>query len=376
MFILILGFLVGFLISFIPGFHPNNVANITSISSDESFFYILALYAANSLLALSTAAIFLVTDDRTGFLQLPFQKLTRKKSFGYAIALLMTSSVISLFFTLLVSPLMMFLYPNLNGLVFYMPIFVACFSAYAIVTERNSLIALLYFLLTGVVGYFALSSLKQPHLVMFSSLFGLPTCVLFLLSNPSARVSLNLSHFKWSIRFIMKKPYLIAVALFLSFIAELIPAVSSDSQLAFLASPFVSGDASMLVLVSSISSSHQLTTLVALSSIQTTRTGLAKNISLHGIPSAIDFFLYVILACTALGLGIFFLRGIDIKHLKPLALLGITTVFVIIFLTEGSQGVIFFTAFSLLGFFPMYFHTRRFTGMGCIIFPYLINHLL
>lgn len=372
----IVTFLIGIIISLIPSFHPSNIAHLFQYSNNKEFL-IAILYSSNLIFSIVISAIFLIPDSSTNLIPLPAQRLVKRNKANIAILLIISSIIISAFLTIVLIPVLSTLYIFINKNLLSITLFfiVLIFSTYSVLSEKNKLFAFFYFFITGSFGILAISLLQNPLLTIFSSLFGISS-IITSQEIVLKKIKRKSQHFSKISKVLSRNFLIFFIAILLSFFAEFLPTIGSDSQLAFLVFPFLKNDYQAIILLAAISSSHLITTLVSNFSISLKRTAFSLQIgnidsSLLLISLTLTIFLTFLVSSKIVFLALNKIKKITISNnLKKLFLV----ILIILNLYFNSFLSLFFMLlFYILGLLPYFYGIKRFLGMGAITLNYLIS---
>ena len=180
----IIGILAGILTGLFPGIHVNLVAVAILASAPFLLQYFPAIIIASFLVAMAIVhtfldtipAIFLgVPEEETALSILPGHEMLLKGKGYEAIRLTVIGSLFGIFIILFISPLYLLFLPKYypafqNGMAYIL----IAVSAFLILRDDKKLFSFILFMLSGILGIFALSltAINQPLFPLLSGLFG------------------------------------------------------------------------------------------------------------------------------------------------------------------------------------------------------------
>ncbi len=280
-FAIFLGILLGILTGLTPGLHINLVA-LLLVSFN---FNINPIFLAIIIFALSITHTFLdsipsiylgAPDPSQALNVLPGHKLLLKGKAHYAVYLTLIGSFLALAFSMSLFPLfflfLKFFYGVIRENLKYILFIVL---AYIIFKQKDSLKALIFFLLSGSLGLLVLNmpQLNNPLFHLLSGLFGIST--LFFSLNQG-----KIPNQKFDFKINLNDLRAIPVALVMGFIAAFLPGLGS-AQSAMIGSALIKKirDKDYLVLVGGINTANMLMSLVSIYVINKARNGSIIAIS-------------------------------------------------------------------------------------------------
>ncbi|MEM3373032.1 MAG: tripartite tricarboxylate transporter permease [Candidatus Anstonellales archaeon] len=369
-------FLVGIIFSLIPSFHPSNIAPLFQYAHNKEFL-IAILYSSNLIFSIVISSIFLIPDSSTNLIPLPAQRLVKRDKANIAIMLIISSIIIASILTILLIPVLSNMYYFINKNVLSISLFfiVLIFSSYSILAESNKLIAFFYFLITGLFGILAINLLQNPFLTIFSSLYGVSS-IITSQEIVFKKIRKKFNFFSKISKIMLTNFPIFFIAILLSFLAEFLPTISSDSQLAFLFFPFLKNDYQAIMLLAAISSSHLITTLISNFSISLKRTAFSIQIGnidsfLLLISMSLTIFITFLISSIIISFALTKIKKLKISHnFKKFFLV---VLILLNFFYNSITGLFFMLFFYILGLIPYFFGIKRFIGMGSITLNYLIS---
>jgi putative membrane protein len=381
---LLLGFLFGVVSGLLPGLHPNNIIPIVLTLSflfnplDISVILISA-GVINSFVNFIPSIIFGAPDDSNVLSVLPGHKLLLQGKGLEAIKVSVTGSLGGVFFALLILPLFVLIFPKIYLLIRpYLYFILSAVSLYMIVTEKGfkKVLALIVFILSGLLGFFVLNSSDKYLLPLLSGLFALPG--LFLAFRNKVKIP-PIGNSEDKVKFDLKS---IVVGGLGGILAGLLPGIGAAQSTAIVNQIFrKSGDEkTFLSSIGSLTSSDFIYSILALWIIGNARSGIAVAI---GNILEINFqyvlvFITVIVLSSIFG---YFLTLIISKKLIPklikinYSFVSIAIMIFIIFLVfvfSGIVGLLVTFVSSLIGLVAVKSGIKRSICMACLILPTII----
>ncbi len=362
---LIIGLLLGLISSILPGVHINTFAQFfAEITSVQSVLISIGVF---SVLGVLPSIVFGVPDPDTIGSFFPIQSLMSEGALRKAVILIILASLVSV----ALSSLVMLLVPNIvvdfyNFIKIFIPVILGLFISYSFFFSGWS--NRLVILLSSVFGLIILNiNLDNVLLPTFAGLFAIP----FLLS-------LNSSSYPRQVKQKFTFPWQYALlGTFLGLVSAVLPAVSSPGQLAIIASPFLTGPVSFLVLSTSILVSKYIFAVPMKTELFKPRVGAYNFIDF----TTIDFIFIVfgvVFACLFLYLIINFLSKfkLTVKNSKYISFILIAYLIFLIFVSQGFVGLLVLLSASLLGIYSQKLKTKKTHLMNVIIFPTFLRYII
>ena len=381
---LLLGFLFGVVSGLLPGLHPNNIIPIVLTLSflfnplDISVILISA-GVINSFVNFIPSIIFGAPDDSNVLSVLPGHKLLLQGKGLEAIKVSVTGSLGGVFFALLILPLFVLIFPKIYLLIRpYLYFILSAVSLYMIVTEKGfkKVLALIVFILSGLLGFFVLNSSDKYLLPLLSGLFALPG--LFLAFRNKVKIP-PIGNSEDKVKFDLKS---IVVGGLGGILAGLLPGIGAAQSTAIVNQIFrkTGDEKTFLSSIGSLTSSDFIYSILALWIIGNPRSGIAVAI---GNILEINFqyvlvFITVIVLSSIFG---YFLTLIISKKLIPklikinYSFVSIAIMIFIIFLVfvfSGIVGLLVTFVSSLIGLVAVKSGIKRSICMACLILPTII----
>lgn len=391
-----LGALAGLITGLLPGIHINLVATFLFINSPSLLLITTPIILAIFIISMTMMhtftdfipSIFLgAPDEDTALSTLPGHRLLLK-GYGYeAVRMTAIGCVFGTILVCLLSPLFIkgsqLAYPFLERSMIFVLIGL---SLILILTEKslkNKFLALLIFLLSGILGYFTLEMtiLKQPLFPLLTGLFGSSLLTMSFLQK------VKLPEQKIMKSRLEKKEIFTALGLsiFSSSLVSFLPGVGS-SQAATLASLFKKiKEKTFLILLGAINSITIILSFIALYSINKPRSGVAVFVGKF-LPNLTTNQLYTLLivallvSCLSYFITLFVAKKFSkiISKINYKKLCAFVLIFLIVLtpLLSGWIGLIVLAAGTFLGIFCSIIGAKKIFLMGSLILPVILWRIL
>jgi putative membrane protein len=371
----IAGVLMGLASGLLPGLHANTVVSaIANSGIDGSMMavVIISLFPANLITAFIPAIFFGVPEESTVVATLPGHRMLLA---GKGL-LALKAVLLSCGFAALLSCALFFISLDAFPVVYsalreHMEYVVLLLSGILILRSKNKALSLFFFLVSGMLGLFSLnSSMEDPFLPLFSGMFAMGTILNYrkkdMPEQKDGRVGLSFLKFS-------------AIGVFLGMIADLLPGISSPSQVATFSSlALPMNSIGYLAALGSISVSEAVFSLATTASIGKSRIGttvwLSKFIDIeNNLLLLISLFLISSAICV---LVLFLLRKkvamIGSMDFSKMNMILAAYLFILTFLLSGITGIAVFLVASGLGWVAFRSGVERTMLMGAVIVPTLL----
>jgi len=368
---ILLGSFLGLLIGLLPGMHTNTViAVLISLGLVNSNFGVLALsMLSGHILSSFFLSMFAnIADSDNVVSLLPTQRLIKAGKGDYALFVLLFSFGLSVLISYLLLPFANTIYGVIRPVFHLIRWLVPIISTLIIFRTKSIKNSLVFFLLSGIFGILVFNlNLTDPFLPMFSGMFALP----WILSKE--RDIEGNTHPKVTTSSELRLGIYIIVGVLLGMIADVIPGVSSPSQMAMLASYalFISTDG-FLALVVSTTVSEYIFSMLTLGVFNKARIGgVLLLFNSFKLDWKLMIFVFSISALISIVVFYFF-RKQFFTYIKYLWKFRYVTVFVIILGTlflDGLVGVVVLVVGYFVGLLTQKTRTERINLMGSIIIP-------
>ncbi|MCP4648116.1 MAG: hypothetical protein GY852_10370 [bacterium] len=375
MLLIILALFLGLLTGLIPGLHPNTLTSVLlslNIESPDLPFMIIAMFAVHSIIAY-IPSIFLGIPDSTVVLSvLPGHRMAMKGEGLKALTVMVVSAIFAVLLCITLFPVSQALYPivfpAIQPYLFHILIIA---SAILVLRSRNPLGALLIFILAGVIGKQAFSlGLPDPFLPLFTGMFAM--AAIFTYSNaklPEQKLPkrIDLSILKYA-----------ALGVFLGWIADLLPGISSPAQVAAFASIIVPfAGVAYLATIASIGVSESVFAFSTASTLDKARIGaIAEASSITPIQDALLPYLSIFIIGIAFACVLVYIFRPKIGEISKINFSIMNTMLaiyliLIVFLIDSLPGLMLFFVATALGYLCIRMNVERTILMGSIIIPTL-----
>jgi len=379
--VLIPVFLVGIITSLLPGLHPNSIGAILNpwLSSWPDWpFALVALLGVRMAMQFLPSILVGAPSGETGLSLLPGARMMREGRGLEAIMVCAWAVVAASAAALLLSPFLLPFFPDLFSFIKpWIGFLLVIASSVLIFSEgevKKAGLAFVVFSLAGILGILTLNlPLLDPLFCLFVGFFTMP---IFLMPESVVRSKQKRKTFPAIALEIL--PF-IALGVVLGGLADLLPGLSTPSQVAVFATLLVplSVPAHFLALVASIEASHTAFAFSASAAAGVARVGVVAMadqmvpVQMQTLPS----YLGVYALSVAVGAAALLLVG---KWLIPRwgkldwasmgRLIGIYLVFMVL-LNDGPLGLVVMACATALGLLAVRFGVRRTHVMGSLIAP-------
>ena len=376
-FYIVIGIILGLVAGFIPGVHSNTLIsflNSIGIPSEIFPYIIISLFGAYTVTSFVPSIFFGIPDDSSVLTVLPGQKLVKEGNGLLALKTVIFSIVFAALLSLAFFPFSLYLFPIIYSMFRpYMLFILIIVSLVLIAKTKKRLSSFFIFSLSGFLGYstFAIN-LPDPFLPLFVGMFAMSAIIGYSPSTvPKQKErTLDLSIVKY-----------IVFGVIGGFIADLIPGVSSPSQVAAFISiiiPFSS--LGYLSAISSVSVSEAIFALSSSASIHKSRIGaivwLNKFVDLSSFNTLYFYLIVLIFSILIASIVVFLLRSkiskIASMNFSKLNILIALYLILIIFFIDGLMGLAVLTSSTLLGYLTLKMDVKRTMLMGSIIIPTIL----
>jgi putative membrane protein len=391
---LLLGILFGIFTGLIPGIHVNTLGVLIVALSVYIIEYIDPIILACFIAAISITHTFLdfipgiflgSPDEDTALSILPGHSMLLEGKAHHAVKYTLYGSLLGLIIVLLLSPVFIWLLPHFYIYIKYAMFYILILaSIYLLLREKEKTLSFLVFLLAGILGISTFSlNIQESLLPMLTGLFGSSSLILSMLKKQKIPKQ-DTKNFKSDI----KKSSWIKIffaTTFASSICSFLPGLGSG-QAAVFASDIAKENKKheFLALLGSINTIVMGLSILALYSLDITRTGSAVSISqiLEEFPLYYIFILLGVILASGIAsffLGSFLSRFISKKITKlnykylSLVVLSLLAIFVLVF--SGPFGFLIFLVSTSLGIYTILAGARRTLLMGCLMLPVIIFYL-
>jgi putative membrane protein len=391
---LIAGIFFGLVTGLIPGLHVNTICVVALAMSEkiiglfgklEFSCFIISMSITNSFTN-AIPAIFLgaPSGETESLIILPGHRMLLEGKGNEAVNLTVLGSILSLFLSIILTPLLILLFVFINEAIKkYVGYVILGFVLFVTLKGNSKLKNMAFFLLSGILGIFSLGLNNDNVLLpLLSGLFGISSMVLSLNQNVLLPKQEKTGDLNINNKMVLKA--IIGASLVAS-IAAFLPGFGG-AQSAILAQTFLGnlGNEGFLVLTGGINTANMVISIDTFYSI-----GKARNGAIVAITSffeSINLNEMLIFLFTSLAIGGF--SGIvtvflSKKFSELMAKLNyrLILISIIVFLTaltfatSGLVGIIILISASALGICASLLTVGKNNLMGCLILPVLIYFL-
>lgn len=388
---LILGIIAGTFTGLSPGIHINLISSILLayfVSSNTSPIYYSTFIVSMSITHTFIdfiPSIFLGAPDEDTFLSvLPGHKLFLSGLGLQAAYLTLYGSLCGIIITLLISPLFIITLPIIYNIISsIIPFILILISIFICLRDKNILIAIMIFLLSGFLGLITFNlPIDQPLTPLLTGLFGLSSLITSIKSKTKI-VKQNISLLPSMTKKEWKNSIL--AALTISPIGSFLPGIGSGHAATIGSEVFKQTDKSFLFLNGAMNTIIMGLSFLTLYSIDKSRSGSAaiiklilKEINLSNLVLIIMTIL--ISGIVAFFIGLFLSKKIAVNIEKiSYSKLNISVILILIILNvivTNWIGLIVLATSTALGIFAISSDSKRINLMGCLIIPSIIYYLV
>jgi putative membrane protein len=377
----ILGSLAGIIIGLVPGLHCNLFAYIILLNNDLSVavFLFCSLLSSNIFEFLS-AAYLKVPKEGEVLLNDAFSRFLMNGRMNSAVKIIAYSSIITYSIAMILGVLV----GNIISLISdylgnYAWVLLLAISALIIVRQKRWLIALLFFLSSGILGIIAFNiNLNEPFLPLLSGMFGI-SALIFGAKKNSAPSQMERTAVESGFFDFLKVSI---IGIFSSIFMMLVPAIS-PSQIGFFSSNY-KNDELKVASMASINIADVILSLTTFFYIGKARNGTIEKIGQALTIGLKEYYLLIFFGFFALLLSCLISINVNKKLGKNTWLIGseyfkigiIIFVAFLAFFFDGFAGLFILIASSLLGFFLIKKNARPINLMGSIAVPTILFFIL
>ena len=381
---LTIGIIAGTITGLIPGIHTNLIGAI--LISMITSFYFNPTYTITFITSMAITHTFIdfipttflgCSDTTTELGILPSHELLKSKRGFEAVNLANKGSLIAIILTIIILPISIFiLKPTYSTIEKLIPYLLIIISILLISKEKNKILSLFIFLLTGLLGYSInqIENLTQPLLPLLTGLFGASN--IFLSLNNKTKIPKQIIT-KSKIE--MNQP--IISSLISAPICSFLPGIGS-SQAAIIGNTIKRNSKKQFLVLIGITNTFVMSfSLITLFLINKTRTGAAITIN-EILPTATtNYLILIIIITTITGIFAFHLTNkiariialnfnkINYKFLSYITLALLT---IIVLIISKTTGLLILAISTLTGIYTIKKGIRRTNMMGCLIIPTII----
>ena len=387
-FALLLGIAFGFLLGLAPGIHPNTTILLLPLflaigfSSLPLLIFLASMAITNAISDIIPSILLGAPDNELSVL--PGHRMLLLGQGYQAIKLSVIGSIGAIIFVTALMPIIFFGLPNLYAIIkpyiFLLLIFISAFLIYTEKGANKKAVALLCFLLAGIIGLFSQRLPIDNNLVLFPILSGFFGISMLLLQ---IKEKTEIPEQKEGELYISKKTINRSV-IFGSLggvLSGFLPGVGS-SQIAAIAT-IDKNDRSFLITNAAINAANALMAMLSLYLISKPRSGVAvmieqaMNIGFNEslIIIAVSLAAAGIAALLTLKSAKIFVKLIRKIDYSKISIAIITLLVFLTFLFTGFYGLLLLATCTALGIFVNLSGIRRGLLMGALIIPTILFYL-
>ena len=369
------GIFLGLISGFVPGIHSNTIIAILAslgFYSDDFACLIIGLFPAHLVASFIPSIFFGIPEQGSVIAVLPGQRLVLEGQGIVALKSVLVGVAFSALIAVALFAPSIEIYKVLYSLLSkHMAWIVFAILFILLIRSKNPLLSLLIVILSGAIGIVSLGSdMADKFLPMFSGMFAIGAILNYSKRDIPKQVdgSVGREVLKYSV-----------AGVFLGLLADLLPGVSSPSQVAVFATLMMPLQTiGFLVMISSIAISEGIFSLATSASIGKSRMGATATLSeLVNIENNIASLLILALVSISIVIVlIYFLRkrigglaSIDFSKANIILALYLLAIVAVL---DGFLGVVIFALASVLGFITIKLGVERTNLMGAVIIPTLL----
>lgn len=381
---LLLGILVGLITGLLPGLHPNTIAVLLlSISSLLLGFgqipllvFLVSLGITNSITDFIPSIILGAPEGANALSALPGHKMLMKGKGFNAIMLTVKGGVYSILFSLILLPLIILGLPLVYNIIKPSLAFVLILLSLSLITmEENKALALLFFILSGILGLVSMNLPIDSRYTLFPLLTGLFGFSL-LLNQLRTQSKVPRQSFEYKEKNTKKNALFGTIG---GFFSGILPGITPSQIAAFLNKE----NKEFLTIVGAITTTNILISFLAIKLISHPRSGIAvvlQQLMKIGYNEILIIIPVSIVSVTFASLSTISLSKIILKNIHKINYQALSYVVLIIlnigiFLATGIFGLFIAWTAALIGLSSLLYKIRRYTLMGSLIIPSILFYL-
>lgn len=366
------GALIGIIAGLIPGLHTNLLAVLIGgfgFPVLESVVFLSSMAVSRSVVDAIPTSFLGFSDDVVALS--PSARLLKKGEGVLSARLLIVGALIGGILCVLLIPVLIFVLPFLFSLIKDFLFWILLALVLFLLFRKNWFLSAIFFCLSGLLGFLALNSLREPLFPLLSGLFGASLLLSSLFSSsliPFQKLDVKISN-SWFSCFGVLSACLVT----------LFPGLS-PSQAASLIS--VRSEKKFLLILGGLGTADVIVSLVTFFALGKTRNGAV--VIIDRLVDAVSFDLFLALVASsllALGLScivawflsrqfVFVANWCDAKALSAVVLSGLFAVSIVL---SGWRGLLVLICGACLGILTQNLGVTKSHLMGCLLVPTLIN---
>ncbi len=385
---ILIGSLLGIITGLTPGVHINLVAALVlalsnfllKYTSEINLIIIITSMSITHLFLDSIPSVFLGSpSEASAVILLPAHRLLLQGKAQEAVLLILMGTIFSIVLISIFAPLLLFVFPKMQFVLKnHIHIILILLAVILVLREKNRLLGLVVFLLSGTLGIVTLnmSNMNEPLLPLLSGLFGLSSLILSIKNNSKIPEQVNSS-----LSIDLKKMKYVFLGFIAGVFSAFLPGLGA-SQTSVLISSLIRKIESkdFLILNSSINSVNLIGSFITLFAIGKARNGVVVVISklteftLSKLLLVISVVLASVFISTVLTLFFsrMFSRIISKINYKKLCLSIILLITFLVLLVSKPVGLLILVTSTSLGIFAQLQDVNKNQLMGCLLVPVII----
>ena len=370
------GIILGIISGLLPGLHSNTIISIITalgFSNEQLALIIIALLPAHILISFIPSIFFGIPDQNTVVSVLPGQRMVLKGKGMLALKVVLISSLLAI----LISTFFFYFSLDFFELVYslireYVKYIVLVLSIIFLSRSKNIPFALVIFLLAGFLGYSSFNlKMTDPFLPLFSGMFAMAAFFTYSNNKLPKQKDVPVNNFgfiKYSL-----------LGVLLGIFSDFLPGISSASQVAILLTLFMRLETlEYLAAISAITISQAMFTLATSVAIDKSRMGTTEMLAqVFDIKNNLLLLVVAFLVSAAIVSVIIYLLRKRVGQLANIDfskfnLLLAAYLVCIVFIIDGTIGLVILVLASLLGYATIKLEVERTNLMGAVIIPTLM----
>jgi putative membrane protein len=385
---LILGLMLGIVAGLLPGLHPNTTVPIILglsqfLGAMPTAIVLVSSGVVNCFLNFIPSILLGAPDESTALGVLPGHKLLLEGRGYEAIKLCVKGGLGGIMFAILTLPLFVFLIPGLYETIRpHVHWILISVIGYLMLEEngRKPIYALVYFLLTGVLGMITLDGMGDFVLFpLLTGLFGMPMLLVSLFEKTNLPDKFTYDEEKME-----RKNFLscIGIGSLAGIIAGVLPGIGSTQSTIITQQIFKKGKdgREFLISIGAITACDIVYSILAIWLISNPRSGIAIGVSKLmdvGFNEAVIFILVAMISAAlativTLKMTKFTLNVLRKINYQKLCMCVIAFLLALAVLLTGPLGLVVLLVSTAVGLIPNYVDIRRTYGMGCLLLPTIL----
>lgn len=371
LFAALFGSLIGIIAGLIPGLHTNLLAVLIGglgFPVLESVVFLSSMAVSRSVVDSIPTSFLGFSDDVLALS--PSARLLKKGEGILSARLLIAGALIGGVCCVVLVPLLIVVLPFLFSLIKDFLFWILLALVIFLLFRKNWFLSVVFFSLSGFLGFLALNSLREPLFPLLSGLFGASALVSAIFSNSSVP-------FQKSEASVTRASLPSFLGVIAACFVTLFPGLS-PSQVASLIS--VKSEKNFLLVLGALGTADVVVSIVTFFALDKTRNGAV--VIMGRLVGAVSFDLFLsLLAAALLSLGLScvvawllsskFVWFVERCDLRVLSLVVLSGLFVVSFVLSGWKGLIVLFCGASLGILVQKLGVTKSHLMGCLLVPTL-----